>query len=368
MTELLVLLAVLAALVALAWWVLDAWLLQGADLEAWDTPIPEGAHQRMNPGMLPSPEHAAVVERIGNEFVEAAGLSGRRRLAWIRNKLEQPGREQHFDCAFMPVDENGVRGEWVIAPGVDRTRRAYYIHGGAFVAGSPLGHRPITTRLSRAANAPVFSLDYRLMPEHSRVAGIEDCRRAYRWVLANGPDGPAPAQVLFAGGDSAGGNLVLSLAAWVRDTGLQPPTAVFAFSPGVDSTLLAPSIRANMDSDEMLGRLFRPLLKVPPRLLRLSWLAQNRMRPVNPAVSPIFADLSGLSPLLVQASESEILWDDARRYVHKARASGTDARLQSWQGLLHVWQIFQPEVPEANHAWSEVEKWLQSFQATSSPS
>jgi acetyl esterase/lipase len=92
------------------------------------------------------------------------------------------------------------------------------------------------------------------------------------------------------------------------------------------------------------------------------------MRPVSPSASPIFSDLSGLPPLLIQASESEILWDDARRFVRKALAAGSDARLQSWEGMLHVWQIFQPDVPEANQAWEELDRWFQSIQSTSSPS
>jgi monoterpene epsilon-lactone hydrolase len=125
-------------------------------------------------------------------------------------------------------------------------------------AGSPVSHRPITDRLARLTGCAVFSLDYRLMPEHRAWTGIEDCRAAYRWILDNGPEGPAPAASWSSAGDSAGGNLTLSLIAWVRDRGLRQADAAIAFSPATDAVLDAPSLRANIATDPMLGPAFGP--------------------------------------------------------------------------------------------------------------
>jgi acetyl esterase/lipase len=240
-----------------------------------------------------------------------------------------------------------------------------YIHGGAFIAGSPNSHRSVTSRYSEIANAAVLAIDYRLMPENQRREGIEDCKTAYRWILENGPDGPAPPATLFMGGDSAGGNLSLVMAAWARDENLRAADAVTALSPLTDSTYSGSSIRENLPTDAMLGPLFGALIKIPKPVLSWIFVIENRIRPSDPVVSPVFGELSGLPPTLLQVSEAEMLFDDSRRYVNKARAAGSPVRLQSWAGLLHVWQIFQPEVPEAREAFDRLGEFLDSAAAGS---
>jgi monoterpene epsilon-lactone hydrolase len=251
-----------------------------------------------------------------------------------------------------------------LAPGADPAQRVLYIHGGAFIAGSPLSHRNITSHYSEMCGAAVLAIDYRLQPENQRMAGIEDCRTAYQWILENGPDGPQKVEHLVVSGDSAGGNLTLSLSSWVRDQGLRAPDAVVALSPTVDGTFASPSIVTNLETDVMLGPLFSALLKIPAPIRRWIFVLQNRFHPANPIVSPIFADLAGLPPTLVQVSEAEMLLDDARRYVNKARAGGTHAVAQSWAHMLHVWQIFYPEVTEAGEAMEEVRKFVDSTRET----
>ena len=150
------------------------------------------------------------------------------------------------------------------------------------------------------------------------------------------------AERVFIGGDSAGGNLTLSLIAWVRDQALRQPDAAVALSPTTDTTMGSPSLKRNMDTDAMLGRCFEVWRGFRgPCLWWISWL-QNRISPSSPLVSPVFGDLSGLPPTLVQASEAEILYGDARRYVNSAVAAGSPASLQSWAHVVHVWQMFLP--------------------------
>jgi acetyl esterase/lipase len=150
----------------------------------------------------------------------------------------------------------------------------------------------------------------------------------------------------------------LSLIAWVRDEGLREPDAAVALSPATDSTSASPSLKSNLATDPMLGPLFAPLAKVPRSMLLLFGWMQNRINPRDPLISPVYGDLSRLPPLLVQASESEMLLDDARRYVNRARAAGSPARLQTWDHMVHVWQIFNPELPEAHQALEEIRKFL----------
>ncbi len=345
----------LLALMALFWGV-DRFYLRGPDLRAFDQP----AGERPPPPAAPSVEHQAVVASLGGIAQTLKHTPKRQYIAVLREYMDNVFPLTETSTRFSAVNAAGVKAEWVLAPNADSQRRLLYIHGGAYTMGSPKSHRRLTARFSEIANAAVLSIDYRLMPEHSRLAGIEDCRSAYRWLLDNGPDGAAPASAIFVAGDSAGGNLTLSLIAWVRDQGLRAPNAVVALSPATDGTLGSPSLRGNLASDPMLGPLFKTLARVPrPVLLWGSWL-QNRLRPSNPAISPVFGNLAGLPPLLIHASEAEMLLDDSRRYANKAIAAGSPVTLQTWPHMVHVWHIFHPDLPEGRQALAEIEKFLRA--------
>lgn len=314
----------------------------------------------------PSQAHYAVLDSLRELTRSSEGLRGSARLVSLRRQMDQLSEGRDFASVFRPIDHptdhpaggDGPRGEWVLAPGADSRRRILYIHGGAWVAGSPRSHRSITDKLSRVSGCAVFSLDYRLMPEYRRRDGIEDCRAAYRWILDTGPEGPEGLDFLAVAGDSAGGNLTLSLVAWVRDEGLRAPDAAVAFSPATDVTLTSPSLRGNVASDAMLGPVFGYLTRIPrPLLWWSSWLG-TRFMPSDPVVSPVRGNLAGLPPVLVQASEAEMLLDDARRYVRRAREAGSPVELQTWPHMVHVWQIFTPELPEAEEAYDGVAAFL----------
>ena len=285
----------------------------------------------------------------------------------MREYMENISEGMEFDATITPVSAGGVEAEWVVAPGASSHRRVLYIHGGAFVMGSPKSHRNITSRFSAVANAAVLAIDYRLMPENSRMAGIEDCRSAYRWLLQNGPDCQGAAQSLFIAGDSAGGNLTLSLIAWLRDQPLRSPDAAVALSPITDSTFGGPSLRKNLETDAMLGPMFSKVVKVPRPILWWVSLMQNRIRPSNPLVSPVYGHLGGLPPTLLQASEHEVLLDDARRYVNRAVVAGSPAQLQTWAHVPHVWQMFYPQLTEAREAWDEIGAFIASVDAALLP-
>ncbi|MBT8046797.1 MAG: alpha/beta hydrolase [Xanthomonadales bacterium] len=346
-------------LILLFIWIGSLWLVRGEDLAAYDHPLdPAGAETIASQGGI-SVEHGHAVTEIAAMGAQVGGMSRKQMLQLTRDFMEEVPSGKTFSCEFVPTQVNGRPAEWVLAPGIDPARRVLYIHGGAFIAGSPNSHRTITSRFSEIANAAVLAIDYRLMPEHARREGIEDCKKAYRWVLENGPTGPAEPARLFMGGDSAGGNLSLVLAAWIRDEGLRLPDAVIAMSPLTDSTYSGASIRNNLETDVMLGPLFGGLVKIPRAVLSWIYFIENKVRPSHPEVSPVFGDLGGLPPTLLQVSEAEMLLDDSRRYVNKARGAGSPVFLQSWGGLLHVWQIFYPEVPEARAAWEHIGAFLQ---------
>ena len=337
-------------------WVAARRALGGADLSAFDEPTGE----RFSCGDVPSAEIAAVIASLGGIRNALRGVPWRQRTAALRKYMDEIFAGRELGVTLPPAYAGGVPGEWVLAPGADPARRTLYIHGGAFVVGSPRSHRTLTARFAELSGGAVLAIDYRLMPEHPRRAGIDDCRTAYRWLLQHGPDGAQPATAVFVAGDSAGGNLALSLINWVRDEGLRAPDAVVALSPLTDATLSSPSMRKNLRTDPMLGPLFGKMALVPQTLLLcLGWL-QTRIRPSDPLVSPLRGDLSQLPPVLVQASEVEMLFDDSQRYVNRAQAAGSPVRLQRWNHMVHVWQIFNPELPEAREALAEIGKFLEA--------
>ena len=328
--------------------------LRGKDMSAFDGET--GEH--FSGGPQPSAEFAEVLDLLRSVQHQLEGVPLLQRNGALRRLMDDLFADHRFDASFTPADAGGVPGEWVCAPGADPDRRTLYIHGGAFMVGSPRSHRTITSAFSALSGGAVLAIDYRLMPEHPRRAGIDDCRSAYRWMLGQGPQGAGDARSVFVAGDSAGGNLALALIAWVRDSGLRAPDAAVALSPLTDATLASPSLRKHVESDPMLGPLFGKLARVPqPLLLWLGWLF-GRINPRDPVISPLRGDLSRLPPVLVQVSEAEMLRDDGRRYVNRARAAGSPVRLQSFAHMVHVWQIFNPELPEARQALAEIGKFL----------
>tara|TARA_R100000005_G_scaffold67464_1_gene35579 strand:+ start:15670 stop:16743 length:1074 start_codon:yes stop_codon:yes gene_type:complete len=328
--------------------------LRGADLSRFD-----GARLPA-PSMPPSAGHAEVLQRLREMLPAGQVMRGRERLLHMRRIMDGLSEGREFASRFVPVDEQGVKGEWVLAPDYDARRRFLYIHGGAWIAGSPLSHRAITDRLARLTGAAVFSLDYRLLPEHRRMDGIHDCRNAWRWLVKNGPDGPAPLDYAMVGGDSAGGSLTLGLIAWIRDEGLRQADVAIGFSPSTDVTMSSGSLRSNLATDPMLGPMFSWMAKVPALLLLwVTWFT-NRLPPSHPDVSPLRGNLAGLPPTLLQVSEQEMLLDDSRRYAARAEEAGSLVVLQTWPHMVHVWQMFTPELDEAEEAFANVAEFLAS--------
>jgi len=176
--------------------------------------------------------------------------------------------------------------------------------------------------------------------------------------LDNGANGPSTAESVVVGGDSAGGNLTLSLLAWVRDQGLRQADAGVALSPATDAVLDAPSLRSNVATDPMLGPAFGQLTKLPKVLLLWYTWATSRMLPCDPRISPLRGSLADFPPILVQASATEMLLDDARRYAAKAQATESPVVPPPWPDMVHVWQMFTPELPEAEEAYANIAEFL----------
>lgn len=340
--------------VAGAAWLFARCFLDGADLARHDGPT----GQRFASTRPASPGIPAAMARLDATNAAAQAAPRRQRLAVKRHGFDRMFDDLPIDAALLPADAGGVPGEWVLAPGADPQRRMLYLHGGGLVVGSARSHRTITARMSALCGGAVLAIDYRLLPEHRRIDSVLDCRNAWCWMLDHGPYGAAPAGAVFVAGDSAGANLTLALLPWLRDRGLRQPAAAVALSPATDGTFGSPSLRTNAASDPMLGAAALQVLRVPRTLLLyLAWF-KYRIRPCDPVVSPVYGDLAGLPPVLIQASETEILYDDARRYANRAQQAGSPVTLQSWNHTLHVWHIFAGQLPEAEEAFAQIGAFL----------
>ena len=235
--------------------------------------------------------------------------------------------------------------EWVLAPSTDPDLRLLYLHGGGYVSGSAAFYLAMAAHISAAAQCAVLLPDYRLVPEHRFPAAIEDCLRAYEWMIATGPSGPAPARATFIGGDSAGGGLTLATLLALRDRQQPLPAGGIALSPFADLTLSGESTRSEAETDPIMD----------PRCLPVFVdLCLDETDPRTPLASPIYADYSGIPPLLIQAGEYEIIRDDSVRVAAKARSAGVNVQLEVWPGMFHVFQSHEPLLPEGREAIAHI--------------
>jgi len=242
----------------------------------------------------------------------------------------------------IPVRDNGVHGEWVLGPGVEFGKRAgYYVHGSAYVICSTRTHRKLVARLSEITGLPMFSVDYRLAPEHRFPAAADDVEAGYRWLLAQG----YAASDIVIGADSAGGHLTCDmLLAHADDPGFQP-AGVVLFSPLIDLTLglaeqqeavrLDPAISASA-ARELVG-------------LYMQGHDQD-----NPRLRLDFARADRLPPVYTQVGGFEMLSADARYLDAEIRRAGGTSTLEVWPGMIHVFQALPRLAPEATPALRRV--------------
>lgn len=221
-----------------------------------------------------------------------------------------------------------------------------YLHGGAFLLGSPKTHRRICTALAQGMGMNVCALDYRLTPEHPFPAARDDVVDAYRVLLEQGY---SPDRIVIAG-DSAGGNLTLVGTLRIRELGLPLPAALVCFSPATDFT-------GEHLHDPAAGD---PLIH--PKLLEqaVMFYRPQDMALDDPELSPVYADLSGLPPLLLQVAEDELLRNDSLRLAERAETAGVQVELEHYPGLWHVFQLYTGKLHAADYALERVCRFLRA--------
>jgi monoterpene epsilon-lactone hydrolase len=280
----------------------------------------------------------SIRARLMRRAVRRARLGGQQPLEVRRDKFDK--RTDRLPRPRRVVyEETKVAGrEAIVATPTDLPpdRHILYIHGGGYMLGSPRSHIALAARLAKRASASTTVIDYRLAPEHPYPAAIDDCLAAYRAVISE----YGPAMVAVAG-DSAGGNAVLATLNAARRAGDAMPACAYLLSPWTDLSGRGESIRTMADVDPMLD----------PEFIARAARAYAAHRALDdPGISPLFDDLTGLPPLLIQGGDREVLLDDSRRLADRATAAGVEVTLDLAEGMWHVYQAFAPFVPEASDA------------------
>lgn len=263
--------------------------------------------------------------------------------AWFRAVSAVNGTRHRMPRA--EIELGGVSAERVDGGHDGGAPVVLYLHGGAYCLHSPHLYRPLTASLAHAAGATVYALHYRRAPEHPCPAATDDALAAYRSLLDRGAE---PARIALAG-DSAGGGLSVATAVAIRDAGLPPPRALALISPWVDLGLSGDSMRTRARYEVVMRRSW---LETSSRMYR------DGLPPDDPRCSPLFAELAGLPPTLIQAGSNDILLSDSERLAERLSAAGVAVELEVWDGMHHVFQDEPALLPEAELALAEIASFL----------
>ncbi len=247
------------------------------------------------------------------------------------------------DVRWEQVPQGELTYEWLTPRNVATPQVLFHIHGGGFVFPLYNSQRFTTAYLARLAGVRALLVDYRLAPEYPFPAAVEDCVRAYRWLVTE--QGILPEQVVFIG-ESAGGNLVVTTLLALRNAGDPLPSGAASTCPVFD-----------FEGGGTFYTQDDPMARAGFVMLQLN-AYRGTADPHTPLLSPLYADLHGLPPLLVQTGEAELFWSGVEAFAARAEQAGVQVTLHIWPGMWHFWHLFVPWLPEARQAMVEIRQFL----------
>jgi acetyl esterase/lipase len=276
------------------------------------------------------------------EAIRALLSSKPRPVGWPerRKRLDEVGSVWPVanDVKLSPVDVNGLPGEWCVIPGSDPSRVLMFFHGGGYCSGSIVSHRRLVTEAGRAAGVRTLAIAYRLAPEHPFPAAYDDAFKAWRFLR----DQNIPGAHIAIGGDSAGAGLTLSLTSRLRDAHEELPGCVWLISPWTDLTMSGSTLTAKETVDPIIHKQY------------LNELADAYLPPgtdrKDPRVSPLYADLRGIPPMLIQVGSDETLLADATRLAAGAGEADVSVTMEIWPHMIHAWPLWNAQLEPGRRA------------------
>jgi acetyl esterase/lipase len=251
------------------------------------------------------------------------------------------------DVRIESVEANGVKAEWSSTPHADSACAILFLHGGGYVSGSLASHRPLATEIGRVCGARTLALEYRLAPEYPFPAAVQDVLAGYRFLLSCGIE----SRHIAVAGDSAGGGLTVALMVSARDAGLPQPASGWCISPWVDLECLGESMNSKSEVDPLIQK---------PYLKDLAAAYLNRADPRSALAAPIYANLKGLAPLLIQVGSAETLLDDAIRLANVAGTADVAVTLEIWSDMIHAWPLFHQQLTAGRQAIARAGTFIRS--------
>ncbi|PYJ66726.1 MAG: alpha/beta hydrolase [Verrucomicrobia bacterium] len=276
------------------------------------------------------------------ERIRALLSSKPRPVGWLerRKRLDDVGSVWPVaeDVALTAADVNGLPGEWSIAQGSDRSRVLMFFHGGGYCSGSIVSHRRLVTEAGRAAGVRTLAIGYRLAPEHPFPAAYDDVLTAWRFLRNQN----IPAAHIAIGGDSAGAGLTIALITRLRDAHEELPGCGWLISPWTDLTISGSTVFTRDAVDPLIHKQY--LIELADAYLPAG------MDRKDPRVSPLYADLKGFPPALIQVGSAETLLDDATRFAAVAGAADVRVTLEIWPHMIHAWLLWNAHLEPGRRA------------------
>ena len=274
-------------------------------------------------------------------------IAAKRNNQYTENKtIDQLRKETGTAGALIPLPDNtkfkrilagNVYAEWITCGDVDTDKIFMFIHGGGYYRGSIAATRATVARISAEAKVRCLSIEYRLAPEHPFPAAVDDTYTAYNWLLKEGIN---PKNIIVSG-QSAGGGLCLALLLKIKENnGFQPKGAV-AISPWTDLSQSGKTMITNANIDPVISKQY---------LDRMANLYLSKTPNISPLASPLYGDLSGLPPMLVQVGSAETMLDDSKRFVERAKEAKVDVQIEVWEDMFHGWHGSAHILKEAEEA------------------
>ncbi|MFW9875705.1 MAG: alpha/beta hydrolase [Candidatus Thorarchaeota archaeon] len=306
-------------------------------------------------------ESFEVRRKIAREFATQKGIplrdlasgnvDGKTMLEFNRfisdNLGEERARSIPKDVDIEQFKIGNIPAEWISVPGAHEDKVFFHLFGGGYIMGTLKSRRTIPYHLSRTTNLRCLNLEYRLAPEHPFPAALEDALESYKWLISEGFD---PEKIVI-GGESAGGGLAIATLLKLKELNLPLPAGGVLMSPWADLTGSGESIIRNQK--------FEPLIK--DGIVNMAKMYAQKESLDNPLISPVFADLKGLPPLLIQAGGIEALVDDSNMLAERAQKDGVKVKLEVYENMTHVFQNFGEELPESRKAYECVNEFIQKL-------